>query len=148
MQGFSLVELLVTTFILTFGLLAAAQIVYAAINSASLARAKGNITIVAQDKLEFLADLYARNPGAAELADGEHGPDLVQIINPITNTVMDRFRINWQVSAVSDPRPIKILAAKQVVVVVMPINAANQDNYKAFHNKAAVVAGIFSQRHE
>jgi prepilin-type N-terminal cleavage/methylation domain-containing protein len=148
MQGFSLVELLVATFILTFGLLAAAQIVYAAINSVSLARAKGNITIVAQEKLAFLADLYSRNPRAEELADGEHGPDLVQVVNPLTSKVMDRFRVTWQASALSDPRPGKILVAKQVVVVVRPIDAVNRDNYKAFHNKAVVVAGVFSQRHE
>jgi Tfp pilus assembly protein PilV len=148
MQGFSLVELLVSTFILTFGLLTAAQIVYAAINSASLARAKGNTAIVAHDKLEFLADLYACSPGAMELADGTHGPELVQIINPLTNTALDRLRITWQSSAVSDPRPGKVLAAKRVVVAVMPIDASGRDNHKALQNKAVIVAEIFSRRQE
>lgn len=61
-NGFSLVELLIATLILTSGLLAAAQVIYSAVCSVSLARAKGSIAIVAQDKLEFLADLYARIP--------------------------------------------------------------------------------------
>jgi Tfp pilus assembly protein PilV len=145
-NGFSLAELLIATLILTFGLLAAAQFIYSAVCSASLARSKGSIAVVAQDKLEFLADLYARNPGAAELTNGNHGPDLVPVVNPLTGAVLNRFSVTWQVSMVADPRPGKSLVARQVVVIVKPINAANGANYRAYLNKAAIVAGIFSPR--
>ena len=146
-NGFSLVEMLIATLILASGLLASAQIIYSAMCSASLARSKGCIAIVAQDKLEFLADLYARDPGAAELTNGDHGPDFVPVVNPLTGGVLNRFSVTWQVSTVVDPRPGKILAARQVVVTVRPVNADDEPNYKAYLNKAAVVAGMFSRRY-
>ncbi len=67
-------------------------------------------------------------------------------MNPLTGAVLNRFSVAWQVSVVPDPRPGKSLIARQVVVTVMPINAANEANYKPYLNKAAVVAGIFSPR--
>ncbi len=147
MAGFSLVELLIATLILTFGLLAAAQIIYSALCSASLARSKGNIAVVAHAKLEFLADLYARNPGAPELSDGDHGPDLVPVLNPATGAVLNRFSVTWQARTVGDPRPGKTLQARQIVVVVSPVDTAGGANHKAFLNKTTVVAGIFSPRY-
>jgi hypothetical protein len=144
--GFSLVELMIATFILTVGLLEAAQIIYAAMCSASLARSKGAIAVVANDKLEFLADLYAANPGAPDLAVGVHGPDLVSIVNPASGTILNRFQVIWQVSGVADPRPGKSPTARQIVVTVQPIDAANQTNDKAYLNKSAIVAGVFSPR--
>ena len=144
--GFSLVELMIATFILTLGLLEAAQMIYVAMCSASLARSKGAVAVVANDKLEFLADLYSGNRGAPELTLGGHGPDLVAIVNPANGTILNRFQVTWQVSAVADPRPGKNLAARQVTVTVGPIDAANKPNYKAYLNKSAIVAGIFSPR--
>jgi prepilin-type N-terminal cleavage/methylation domain-containing protein len=144
--GFSLIEMMVAMFILTFGLLAAGQMIFVAMGSASLARAKGNLTVVAQDKLEFLADLYARNPDAADFAPGDHGPDYVQIVNPLDNTTLDRFEVTWKISAVVDPRPGKILQASQVRITVRPVSAGGGSNYKAYSNKAAVVVGILSPR--
>ena len=144
--GFSLVELIIATFILTFGLLEAAQIIYAAMSSASLARSKSAIAVVANDKLEYLADLYAGNPNAPDLALGMHGPDLISITNPASGTVLNRFQVTWQVGRVADPRPGRALAARQVAVSVRPIDAANQANDKAYLNKSAIVAGVFSPR--
>ncbi len=143
--GFSLVELLIAIFILNFGLLAAAQMIYVAMCSTSLARSKVAIAVVANHKLESLADLYAGNPGAPELTLGPHGPDLVSIMNPATGTALNRFRVTWQVNTVADPRPGKDLAARQVVVTVRPVDAFNNTNDKAYLNKAAVVAGIFAR---
>ncbi len=102
--------------------------------------------MVAQDKLEFLADLYARDCGAAELATGDHGPDLVEVVNPLTGAILNRFSVAWQVGAVADPRPGKSLVARQVVVAVKPVDAAGETNHKAFLNKAVVVARILSPR--
>jgi prepilin-type N-terminal cleavage/methylation domain-containing protein len=145
-EGFSLIEMLVATFILAFGLLAAGQMIYVAMNSSALARAKGNITVVAQDKLEFLADLYARNPNAADLTAGDHGPDYVQIVNPLNNATLNRFQVTWNITGVSDPRAGKSLQASQVKVTVRPVTASDGGNYKAYSNKAAVVVGILSPR--
>jgi len=145
-NGFSLVELLIATLILSFGVLGAAQIIYSAVCSASLARSKGSIAMVAQGKLEFLSDLYARDPAAAELTTGYHGPDLVPVVNPFTGAILNRFSVTWQVGAVADPRPGKNLIARQVVVTIMPIDAAGGANYRAYLNKAVVVSRILSPR--
>lgn len=146
MSGFSLVEMLIAIVILTFGLLAAAQIIYSAVCSASLARCKGNIAVLAHAKLESLSDLYARDPGAVELTEGSHGPEFVPVVNPLTGVVLNRFSVTWQVNPVADPRPGRRLTARQIVVLVRPVDAANNANYKAYLNKAALVAGMFSPR--
>ncbi len=146
--GFSMVEVMIATFILTFGLLEAAQIIYAAMCSSSLSRSKSAIAVVANDKLESLADLYDQNSGAPDLVPGAHGPDLVSIANPASNTILNRFQVTWQVSEVADPRPGKVLKARQVVVTVRPVGAANQPNDKPYLNKSAIVAGVFSSRTE
>ncbi len=137
---------MIATFILTLGLLEAAQMIYAAMCSASLARTKGAIAVVANDKLECLADLFAGNPSAPDLALGMHGPDLVSVVNPASGMLLNRFQVTWQVSTVPDPRPGKNLSARQVAVLVRPIDAANQTNDKAYLNKSTIVAGIFSPR--
>jgi prepilin-type N-terminal cleavage/methylation domain-containing protein len=145
-SGFSLIEMMVALFILSFGLMAAGQMIYVAVSSASLARTKGNISIVAQDRLELLADLYARNPGDADLTDGNHGPVRVQFVNPTTSVALNRFQITWTISTVTDPRPGKVLNAKKVEVTVQPIDNSDNIRFRAFSNKAAVVVGVFSPR--
>src|SRR5512139_1532289 len=77
--GFTLIEMLIALVILTFGLLSAGQLMYVAMGSASLARSKGTAATVASDRLEFLADVYRRNRLDASLADGNHGPEVVQV---------------------------------------------------------------------
>ena len=145
-DGFTLIETLIAMLIMTFGLLAAGQMIYVAVGSASLARSKGSAAVVAQDKLEFLAARYSRDKSAADLTEGNHGPERVEILNPAVNNALNRFNVAWVVSTVSDPRAGKVIDARQVVVTVTPINAANAANLKAGFNKVVVVSAIFSPR--
>ncbi len=145
--GFTLVEMLIAMTIMTFGLLAAGRLMYVAMGSASLARSKGSAAIVAQDKLEFLADRYRQTSAAAELTDGSHGPEQVQVLNTDNGRVLNRFNVAWTVATVSDPRPGVTLKAKQVRVTVTPILATSTTvNTKTSLNKVVSVTAIFSAR--
>jgi prepilin-type N-terminal cleavage/methylation domain-containing protein len=113
--GFTLMETLVALVILTFGLLAAGQMMFVAMGSNSLSRSKGSAVTVAQDRLEFLADLYRQNPANADLTLGTHtflassgqtGPVPVEIKNPNDNTTVNRFSVVWSVCLVPDSRKV------------------------------------------
>ncbi len=146
--GFTLVEMLIALCVLTIGLLAAAQMIYVAASSASLARSKGNAAVAAQSKIEQLSALYSQNQTDANLTIGDHGPEQVQMLNPSTNTVLNRFNVSWTVSAVADPRPGRAtLEALQVVVTATPIRADNSTNRMALLNKVVTVSAIFSKRY-
>jgi prepilin-type N-terminal cleavage/methylation domain-containing protein len=145
-QGFTLIEMLIAMFILTFGLLAAGQMMCVAMGSSSLARSKGNAAIVAQDKLEFLADLYRRNPTAGDLSIGAHGPEQVQILNPINAQTLNRFNVAWTVVPVPDPRPGFVLNARQVTATATPIGQGNKVNNQVSLNKVVNITAIFSAR--
>lgn len=143
-EGLSVIETLIAILILSFGLLAAAQMIYAAMGSASLARTKASAAIVAQDKLDFLSDLYRQNPAVSALTAGVHGPQRVQIVNPVDGAILNRYNIQWSVTPVLDPRPGKILPAKLVAVTVSPVDAAGNANNKVFLNKVVNVTALFS----
>jgi prepilin-type N-terminal cleavage/methylation domain-containing protein len=146
-DGFTLVEMLIAILILAFGLLTAGQMIYASMASMSLARSKGGAAVVAQNKLQFLSDLYSRNQAAADLTLGNHGPEIVQITNPAdNNNVLNRLQVAWTVSDVVDPRAGKSLKALQVIVTVTPVNNADVANRKAFLNKIVTVGAVFSPR--
>ena len=72
-EGFSLIEIMIALVILTFGLLATAQLIYISVGSGSLARSKQTASIAAQQRMEYLSDLYRLNPDAEDLAPGSHG---------------------------------------------------------------------------
>ena len=145
-QGFSLVETLMAMFIMTFGLLAAGQIMYVAMSSSSLARSKGNAALVAQNTLEILGDLFRKNPLAADLSIGNHGPEQVRIANPGAGSAMNLFNVTWNVDLVADPRAGKTLKAKQVRVTVTPASSdANSNNHPGM-NKVVSVTSIFSSK--
>ena len=72
--GFTLIEMMIALLILSIGLLATGQLIFAALSSSSLARSKGNAALAAHYKLEFLGDLCRRNPDAFELSPGNHYP--------------------------------------------------------------------------
>jgi len=147
-DGFTLIETMIAMLVLTFGLLAAGQMIYVSVAAASLARSKGSAAVVAQSKLEELSALFSHNPASADLTDGNHGPETSQIVNPAEgNSVLNRYSITWTVSTVPDPRPNRTLAAKQVVVTVTPVDAADNNNRKAFLNKVVTVSAVFSVRH-
>ncbi len=147
-EGFTLIEMLIALVILTFGLLAAGQLLAAAMGSASLARSKGSAATAAQNRLEYLADLYRQSPAASDLTVGSHGPIQSQVLNPINGRVLNRFNISWTVATVSDPRAGKTLFARQVTVTVTPINSAGAVNNRAGLNKVVSVGTIFSLRAE
>ena len=143
-EGFSLVEALIAVFVLTYGLLAAGQMIFWAASSSALARCKGNASLLAQGKLEILADLYSRDPNLMDLENGEHGPEQVEVTNPSGPSVLNRYNVSWTVSEVPDPRESVVLKAKLVTVSVTPIDAANQKNLRAPFNKAVTVSMILS----
>jgi hypothetical protein len=143
-QGLTLLETLIAVLILSCGLLAAGQLIYVALGSTSLSRSKSGAVLAAQHKLEYLADLYRRNTRSPDLSDGSHGPEEVQIVNPVQNTILNRFAISWTVGEVRDPRPGRILPAKAVTVAVTPIDAAGAVNTKTYLNKDVRLTTIFS----
>ena len=144
MQGFSLIEIMMALAILTFGLLAAGQLIYVSLGSGSLARSKGTAAITAQNKLEYLSDLYRRNPNAPDLALGTHGPQQIQVLNPIDGTILNNYNVAWTLTNVVDPRPDKALDARLVSVAITPIQSDGSVNMRPFLNKAVTVTTIFS----
>lgn len=130
--------------ILATGLLAAGQMIYSALSSASLSRSKGTAAMVAQSKLQFLADQYRRDSLAPDLSEGDHAGEQRKIANPIDNGTLNLYAVSWNVSPVSDPRPGKTLKAKYVAVTVKPIQITGADNGKAGLNKIVSLAAILS----
>jgi prepilin-type N-terminal cleavage/methylation domain-containing protein len=143
--GFTLTEMLIALFIMTFGLLSAGQLMLIAMGSSSLARSKDSAAVAAQDRLEYLADLYRRDTAAAELTVGDHGPMSVNIQNPIDNSILNRFSVGWNVSVVPDARG-KTLHARLVRVTVTPVDATGNVNSRSLLNKVVSVSSIFSPR--
>jgi Tfp pilus assembly protein PilV len=143
-EGFSLVETLIAMFIMTFGLLAAGQIMYVALSSSSLARSKGNAALVAQNKLELLGDLFRQNPLTADLANRNHGPEQVWILSPDTSSAVDHFNVTWTISTVADPRAGKTFKAKQVRVTVTPTRGIS--NSPVVMKKVVSITSIFSNK--
>jgi hypothetical protein len=143
-NGFTLVETLTALLILTFGLLASGQLIFVVMSSTSLARSKGSAILAAQSKLEDLAVLYHRNPAAADLAIGSHGPEPFESTNPVAHSTLNRYHVVWNVALVPDPRPGKILKARRVTVTVTPIGSDNAANKKASLNNVVNLTTIFS----
>ncbi len=142
--GLTLLETLIAILILSFGLLAAGQLIYTSMASTSLARSKVAASVAAQDRLDSLADLYRRNPAASDLAAGTHGPQQVQVTNPVTGRSLNRFNVSWTVCAVPDPRPGKTLPARLVSVTVTPVGVDGTTQKTASLNKVVSVSSIFS----
>jgi hypothetical protein len=145
-RGFGLIEVLMALLIMTFGLLAVSQLIYLTAGAGSLARSKGIAAIAAQNKLEYLSDLYRRDPGSAELSAGTHGPEQTESLNPITGVTLNRFEVTWSVSNVPDPRPGKTLQAKLVAITVTPVRSAGVVNTKPSLNKVVNMSSIISGR--
>ena len=143
-DGFSLIETMIALAILVFGLLAANPILYRAMRADSLARSQSTAAVAAQDKLEILADLYRRNPSAADLTAGSHGPDRIRILNPNNGAILNRYEVNWAVGTVPDPRPGMIPDAKLVRVTITPIRPDGTGNSRPGFNKILTISTIFS----
>jgi type II secretory pathway pseudopilin PulG len=145
-QGFGLIEIMAAIVVLTFGLLAAGQLMVVSVGAGSLARSKGTAAIAAQDKLECLSDLHHRTPGAMDLAPGAHGPEQIQVLNPVNQKALNHYSVEWIIAKVPDPRPGKILNAILASVTVVPVHSGGANNEKPLLNKSVNVTTVFSPR--
>ena len=145
-QGFSLIEIMMSTALTTIGLLAACQILLISMSSVTLARSQGTAVLSAMNKLESLSDAYSRDPSNGDVLAGNHGPEEISIVNPNDGVVLNRFQITWTVDGVSDPRPGKILDARRIRVTVTPALPGGAVNYQPPFNKILNVTTVLSPR--
>ena len=145
-DGFSLIEALFAVAILSFGMLAVAQLLFATISGPALARSKPTASVVAADKLRFLSDQFHANPAGADLTLGAHGPDVVSIQNPNGAGELNRFTVNWTVANVPDPRAWKTLQARLLTVTVTPVRTDGSANRQASLNKVLNMSAVVSAR--
>jgi prepilin-type N-terminal cleavage/methylation domain-containing protein len=143
-RGFSLIEMLIALFIMTFGLLAAGQLLFLASASASLARSIDVAAIAAQNKVESLSALYKEDRFASDIAIGPHGPQQVEISNPSDETVLNRFQITWNVDNLDDPRQNKALDSRRLNIIVEPIGSTGSRNNQHLLNKTINLAAILN----
>jgi len=143
-QGFSLIESMIAIFVLTFGLLATGQILYTAAGLGHLARSKSAAAIAAQNTLEFLSDLYRRNPGAEELTQGSHGPVLNQVINPVDDNVLNQYSILWVSGAIPDSCPACSSQGLILSVRVTPIVPSGNKGATSLLNKTLTVTALLN----
>lgn len=143
-QGFNLIEMMIALILATFGLLAAGQVLGTAIRCASLSSSKGTAVVAARSTLESLQDLYSRNPSHGDLSSGNHGPREINFVNPIDETVLNRYRITWSAAGVSDPRPGASPDAVRLSVSVTPIRSDGTSNYSPPLNRALTFETILS----
>jgi prepilin-type N-terminal cleavage/methylation domain-containing protein len=127
-HGFSLIEMMIALLLLTLGLLAAGQLIYSTVSTGSLARSKMTAAIAAQDEIERLSALYARNPLANDLTIGDHGPLRSDFSNPLEGTALNRYSILWNISEVPDPRPGKTINAKIARITIIPQSGQTRFN--------------------
>lgn len=144
MRGYSLIEVMFALVLLTFGLLSAGQMLFITASSSSLARSKSTAAIAAQEMLESLAALYQRDSLAPDLAPGSHDPVQIEIANPVDASTLNRFRIEWNISPVPDPRPGKTLNAILLAVTVTPSLSQGTSNNKPGLNKILNVTTILT----
>lgn len=143
--GFCLAELLLALGLLTFGLLAVGQLLAVTAALGSLDRSQGTAAIAARTTMESLTDLWERAPSNAALAPGSHGPRTVEVRDPWNGTVLNRYRVTWEVEAVGDPRPGKSVRARTVTVHVAPVEVGGEDNIRPMFNQSLDLATVLGQ---
>lgn len=144
-DGFSLVEMMVAICILTVGLLSAAQLLAMTMRMDALARAKSAAALTAQNELERLTDLYRRNPAAEELTIGTHqAEEIIEIRNPITQNVLNRYKITWLVGGLPDPRPGIDPPSRIINVRAIPILTESMENTYPFQRKTAAINAVIA----
>ena len=142
-KGFSLIEVMIAVFILTFGLLATAQLFAMTMKLDALARSKSTATLAAQNELDRLAELYRRNPAAEELTVGTHqAEELTEIRNPVTQHVLNRYKITWQVGGIPDPRPGMDPRGRIISVRATPEHMENVENPGSSKNKVITLNAV------
>ena len=145
-RGFTLIEIMIALTLLAFGLLATGQLLFVAAGSGSLARSKSTAGIAAQNMLESLGAAYRQNPLASDLTVGTHGPVRTQVANPTDGSTLNLFAVSWTVNGVPDPRPGKVMKAREVRVTVIPIKDDGANNSRVGLNKILNVTTIFSPK--
>ena len=144
-KGFSLIEVLVAVFILTLGLLSAAQLLTMALGLDALARSKNTAMLAAQNELERLADLYRRNPAAEELTIGTHqAEELTEIRNPLNQTVLNRYKITWLVSGIPDPRQGVDPQGRIISIRATPMLTESMENTGSLKNKTITLNAVIA----
>jgi hypothetical protein len=146
-EGFGLIESLIALLIMTFGLLAVGQLLFATIGGPTLARSKTAAATVAADKLRLLSEHYRQNTSGTDLTLGSHGPEFVAIQNP-NGGVLNRFSVSWVVENVPDPRAWKVLQARRLTVTVSPVLENGNDNRRVALNKVINMTAVVSPRVE
>jgi prepilin-type N-terminal cleavage/methylation domain-containing protein len=96
-SGFTIIELLIALFILSFALLAISSMVYSVMNSTSLSKETAAATTLMQDKLESL-----KNTVVSSLTSGNDAIQLGSVnylrqwtIAPSANTRTITVSVNW-----------------------------------------------------
>jgi prepilin-type N-terminal cleavage/methylation domain-containing protein len=148
MQGFSLIEMLMATLILTYGLLAAGQLISASLGSSSLSQSKETASLVSQTKLESLATLYRRDPASPDLTPGSHGPEQTEVVNPLDGKTLNRYDLSWIVATVTNPSTGVVLPARSITITARPVSIAGASNWKVALNKAVTISSIIGYRLE
>jgi prepilin-type N-terminal cleavage/methylation domain-containing protein len=143
-QGFSLIECMIALIILTFGLLATGQVLFTAARLGHLARAKSTAVTAAQNTVEFLSDLYRRNPAAEELKPGSHGPVSTQLINPVNNNVMNCYSISWISGAIPNSRPAASPQGIILSIRVTPIASSQNRSSTSLPTKSLTVTTLIN----
>jgi len=144
-DGFSLIEVMVAVFILALGLLAAAQLLTMAMMLEAHARSKSTAALAAQNEIERLADLYRRNPAEEELTIGTHqSEELTEIRNPITQNVLNRYKITWLVGSIPDPRPGMGLNGRVISVQATPMLTENEESPHSHKNKSITLNAVIA----
>ena len=144
-DGFSLVEVMIAVFILTVGLLSAAQLLAMAAGLDAQARSKSTAALAAQNELERLADLYRRNPAADELTIGTHqAEELTEIRNPATQNVLSRYKITWLVEGIPDPRPGLEPQGRVISVRATPMLTESVESPRSFKNKEITLNAVIA----
>jgi competence protein ComGC len=144
-RGFTLLENLLALAVLTFGLLASAPMIAAALKSATLAQSKACAILAAQSKVDYLTERYQHDPSDPELQWGRHGPETLDVLDPVGGTVWNRLEIIWTVDDVPDPRPGFHLAARLLTIEVRPVGRTGSPNLKTWLNRELSLSAVLSR---
>jgi len=144
-DGFSLIEVLISVFILVVGLLSVARLLTMTIGLDALARSKSTAALAAQNELERLSDLYRQNPAAEELTIGSHQAEkLIEMRDPSTQNVRNMYKLTWSVSGIADPRHGADLPGRIISVRATPMLTENVENTHSFQNKTITLNAVIA----
>ena len=97
------------------------------------------------DRLESLAYLYQQDPINMDLLLGDHGPLQTEIANPESKMILNRYSIQWSISAVPDPRPDLRLDCRRVNLTITPALPGGDANSNPRMNKILKVSTILAR---